>query len=56
MKRIVLLLLLLIPMLSEAFDKAPALPAGKTDWLDQEPISWSQLHGKVVILNVWTFG
>jgi hypothetical protein len=56
MKRIALLLLLVIPMFSEASDKPPALPGNPASWLDNKPISWSQLHGKVVMLNVWTFG
>jgi hypothetical protein len=56
MKRILLLFLILIPMLSQAADRPPLLPGNPSSWLDNKPISWNQLHGKVVMLNVWTFG
>jgi hypothetical protein len=56
MKRMALLLLLVIPMFLEASDKPPALPANPTSWLDNKAFSWDQLQGKVVMLNVWTFG
>lgn len=54
--RIFLVLLLLFATIGEASDKPPALPGNPASWLDNNPISWDQLHGKVVMLNVWTFG
>jgi hypothetical protein len=56
MKIIALVFFLLIPMFSDASDKPPALPGNPASWLDNKPISWNQLQGKVVMLNVWTFG
>jgi hypothetical protein len=56
MKRILLLLSILIPMLSDAANTPPAFLNNPSSWLDNKPISWNQLHGKVVMLNVWTFG
>jgi len=49
-------LFLLIPLLSAGSDQAPVLPARGDRWLDRKPISWNQLRGQVVMLNVWTFG
>lgn len=40
---------------SFADDRAPALPLGGTKWLDGKAMQWSELRGKVVLLNVWTF-
>jgi hypothetical protein len=54
--RKILFVLMLIAVISEASDKPPVLPGNRTSWLDNNPISWNQLHGKVVMLNVWTFG
>jgi hypothetical protein len=34
---------------------APPLPASAATWLGT-PVSWSALRGRVVLLNVWTFG
>jgi len=51
-----LLLLMFSAAICEAADKPPALPGNPASWLDNKPLSWSQLHGKVVMLNVWTFG
>jgi hypothetical protein len=50
-----ILLLMLMAALSEGSDKPPALPGSRINWLDNEAISWNQLRGKVVMLNVWTF-
>jgi hypothetical protein len=54
--RKIFVLLILIAAICEASDKPPVLPGNKSSWLDQQPISWNQLRGKVVMLNVWTFG
>jgi hypothetical protein len=54
--RKIFLLLMLIAVLCEGSDKPPVLPGNRTSWLDNNPISWNQLRGKVVMLNVWTFG
>jgi hypothetical protein len=54
--RKMLLVLMLFAVMGEASDKPPALPGNPESWLDNKPISWNQLHGKVVMLNVWTFG
>jgi hypothetical protein len=54
--RKIFVLLMLIAAICEASDKPPVLPGNKSSWLDQQPISWNQLRGKVVMLNVWTFG
>jgi hypothetical protein len=51
-----LLLLLMVPMLVHAYDQAPALPRSSNQWLDGKALSWGDLKGKVVLLNVWTFG
>ena len=51
-----LLLLMLFTAICEASDKPPALPSNPMSWLDNKPTSWNQLQGKVVMLNVWTFG
>jgi hypothetical protein len=56
MKKFFLLLILIAAMCEAASEKPPGLPATPTSWLDRKPISWNQLHGKVVMLNVWTFG
>ena len=37
----------------------PAPPFKQTDkdaWINSEPLDWKQLRGKVVLLNVWTYG
>jgi hypothetical protein len=52
----VLVLLMLIATIAAASDRPPALPGSPSSWLENKPISWNQLHGKVVMLNVWTFG
>jgi hypothetical protein len=26
-----------------------------SDWLEGKPIAWTELEGKVVLMNVWTF-
>jgi hypothetical protein len=51
-----ILLMMLMTALSEGSDKPPALPGNTTSWLNNDSISWNQLRGKVVMLNVWTFG
>jgi glutathione peroxidase-family protein len=49
------ILLFLVSCSTFANELAPPLPAGSSDWLEGKPIGWSQLKGKVVLLNVWTF-
>jgi hypothetical protein len=34
---------------------APPLPTSAADWIGT-PLTWSDLRGRVVLLNVWTFG
>jgi len=34
---------------------APALPTDARRWIDG-PVSWADLRGQVVLLDVWTFG
>jgi hypothetical protein len=34
---------------------APPLPAETRRWIGT-PVSWADLRGKVVLLDVWTFG
>lgn len=38
-----------------AQELAPSLPSDSNSWLDQKPLEWGRLKGKVVMLNVWTF-
>ena len=42
-----------------AADRAQAMPpfthAAAGDWLNSAPLTWPQLRGKVVLLDVWTF-
>jgi glutathione peroxidase-family protein len=40
---------------ASAYSPAPALPSSSNKWLDEKPVQWNQLKGKVVLLNVWTF-
>jgi thiol-disulfide isomerase/thioredoxin len=47
--------LLLFATLISASPSAPSLPADNSSWLDGKVLQWSQLKGKVVLLNVWTF-
>ena len=49
------LLMLLISSFAGADNRAPELPAQANHWLDGKARQWSDLHGKVVLLNVWTF-
>ncbi len=35
---------------------APPLPQRSSDWLDGKAVGWEQLKGRIVMLNVWTFG
>lgn len=49
-------LLFLISCSGFANEPAPPLPSRASDWLEGKPIAWSQLKGKVVLMNVWTFG
>ncbi|MCI0414507.1 redoxin domain-containing protein [bacterium] len=48
-------LLFLIACSSFANEPAPPLPSKSSDWLEGKPFGWSQLKGKVVLMNVWTF-
>jgi glutathione peroxidase-family protein len=50
------LLMLALSFSSFAKEPAPPLPSNSSSWLDGRPAGWSQLKGKVVMLNVWTFG
>jgi len=34
---------------------APPFPRSASDWIGS-PASWAGLRGRVVLLNVWTFG
>ena len=52
---IVLTIVLLFSYTVECEQKAPSLPTGPSKWLDQKSVEWSDLKGKVVLLNVWTF-
>lgn len=65
--RLLLLLTLLTVILSpgitaqtgERYASIPAppfKPADTTAWINSEPLDWKQLQGKVVLLNVWTYG
>jgi hypothetical protein len=56
MKLFLLLCFLLLAGIAIASDNAPSLPARPSSWLDHTPLKWDQLKGKVVLLNVWTFG
>ena len=35
---------------------APALDARPEVWINSAPLDWAALSGKVVLLNVWTYG
>jgi hypothetical protein len=37
-------------------EPAPPLPATTSDWLDGKQLQSKDLKGKIVLLNVWTFG
>lgn len=50
-----LILIVLLAAFASAEEHAPPLPANENQWLDHSPLRWSELHGKVVLLNVWTF-
>ena len=50
---VVTLILLTLPLFAE---QAPPLPAKGSVWLDGKAIGWEDLKGKVVLMNVWTFG
>lgn len=53
----VLFMLLLTAPADAANEAAPAFGRqDRADWINTEPLDWSRLHGKVVLLNVWTFG
>jgi len=52
---IFLFLLLLVSCTGFASETPPPLPSSSSDWLDGKPLQWKDLHGKVVLLNVWTF-
>jgi glutathione peroxidase-family protein len=55
MKYIILIsLLALLSCNSFATESAPPLPTKSSQWLDGQPYQWRDLHGKVVLLNVWT--
>lgn len=49
-------LLIVMTMNAQAQANAPRLPNRSIDWLDRKSHSWNELKGKVVLLNVWTFG
>jgi glutathione peroxidase-family protein len=54
------ILLLSLPLQArELSTKNPAPPFKQTDsdaWINSEPLDWEQLKGKVVLLNIWTYG
>ena len=50
-----ILLVLLIPSIARTMEDAPPLPQGPAKWLNGESVQWTDLKGKVVLLNVWTF-
>jgi len=54
--KVMLFLLLIFTGSLFAADNAPSLPVRPSSWLDHMPLKWDQLKGKVVLLNVWTFG
>ncbi len=49
-------LLLLVSCSTFANEQAPQLPGAASEWLDGKPLQWQSLKGKVVLMNVWTFG
>ena len=51
-----LTLLLFLPQVVYSDQQAPTLPRQPSQWLDTAPMTWRELKGKVVLLNVWTFG
>jgi glutathione peroxidase-family protein len=56
MKTMILLLsFLLLSSFVFASQPAPPLPQTPRAWLDSRAMSWQDLRGKVVLLNVWTF-
>ena len=50
-----LLSFLLLSSFVFASQPAPPLPQTPRAWLDSRTMSWQDLRGKVVLLNVWTF-
>lgn len=55
MKVLWLFVLMMLP-LSLFAEEAPALPSNGASWLDGKALKWEDLKGKVVLMNVWTFG
>ena len=55
MRILLLLLSLIIPSTARALEEAPPLPEASAKWLDGRSLDWTDLKGKVVLLNVWTF-
>ena len=53
---ILVFLLFFVSCTSFGSEPAPPLPAAASDWLDGKQLQWSDLKGKIVLLNVWTFG
>ncbi len=41
---------------AESLIGRPAPPIRSKTWLNSEPIEWSSLRGKVVLVEMWTFG
>ena len=52
----ILVLVVAYPLVVRATGQAPPLPTQSERWLDGKPRTWPDLKGKVVLLNVWTFG
>ena len=52
--------LLLRPATSLTLDELTAAPAFthtvEDEWLNSAPLTWKDLHGKVVLVDFWTFG
>jgi hypothetical protein len=49
-------IMLMLVNSAQAQTVAPRLPNRSTDWLDKKTHSWDEFKGKVVLINVWTFG
>ncbi|MBI5040878.1 MAG: redoxin family protein [Gammaproteobacteria bacterium] len=41
---------------ADALIHAPAFDSARNVWINSEPLDWETLRGKVVLLNIWTYG
>lgn len=41
---------------ADAARYAPAFAVQRDVWINSEPLDWAMLSGRVVLLNVWTYG